>query len=165
MSFIHADYNSPLGKLIIVADDNALHALFFEANWLRQIAKGDTWDSRQGSSALIDATREQLTEYFNRKRTRFNLPYALQGTDFQQRVWKTLEHIPFGETRSYKQQAIMLESPKAVRAIGRTNGLNPICIVLPCHRVVGSDGSLTGYAGGLEAKRFLLELEQPGSLN
>jgi methylated-DNA-[protein]-cysteine S-methyltransferase len=87
------------------------------------------------------------------------MPYELDGTAFQKRVWKALAKIHFGETKNYKQQAMLVKSPKAVRAVGRTNGLNPLSIVLPCHRVIGSNGSLTGYGGGLKIKKYLLDLE------
>jgi methylated-DNA-[protein]-cysteine S-methyltransferase len=97
--------------------------------------------------------------YFKGKRQSFDVPLELVGTEFQKKVWQALSRIPYGQTRSYKQQAIWARSPKAVRAVGQTNGRNRICIILPCHRVVGSDGSLTGYAEGLNVKKFLLNLE------
>jgi methylated-DNA-[protein]-cysteine S-methyltransferase len=102
----------------------------------------------------------QLDDYFAGRRTSFDLPLDLQGTPFQQDAWRALAEIPFGETRTYAQQAGRLGRPSASRAVGAANGRNPLSIVLPCHRVVGSDGSLTGFAGGLETKRWLLEHER-----
>ncbi|MEZ4888796.1 MAG: methylated-DNA--[protein]-cysteine S-methyltransferase [Chitinophagales bacterium] len=103
----------------------------------------------------------QLQEYFDKKRTDFDISMDLQGTDFQLRVWKELQHIPYGKTVSYLDVALALGDRKAIRAVGTANGRNPIAIVVPCHRVIGSDRSLTGYAGGLERKKWLLDLEQP----
>lgn len=102
---------------------------------------------------------DQLTEYFDKKRTDFDFPLAASGTEFQRRVWKALVSVPYGETASYAAIANAVENPKAVRAVGAANGKNPIAIVVPCHRVIGSNNTLTGYAGGLERKRYLLNLE------
>lgn len=104
---------------------------------------------------------EQLQQYFSKKRTSFDLQLAPQGTQFQQKVWKELERIPFGRTTSYQQMAHQLGDPKVIRAAAAANGKNPISIVIPCHRVIGSDGSLTGYAGGLHRKKWLLAHESP----
>jgi methylated-DNA-[protein]-cysteine S-methyltransferase len=109
---------------------------------------------------LIKETAEQLDQYFNKKRKVFNLPVKLNGTDFQIKVWNALGEIAYGETRSYKELATMTGNPKACRAVGMANNRNPVVIIVPCHRVIGHDGSLTGYAGGLELKRQLLELEK-----
>ena len=109
---------------------------------------------------LIQKAASQLREYFDGKRTAFDLPLALCGTDFQNAVWKALQTIPYGQTRSYKDIALLVGSPKAYRAVGMANNRNPIAIIVPCHRVVGSDGSLTGYAGGLAVKERLLALEK-----
>ena len=110
---------------------------------------------------ILEAVR-QLDEYFRRGRSVFDIPLLLVGTEFQQQVWRQLQEIPYGETRSYADLARTLGRPEAVRAVARASGANALSIFLPCHRVVGSDGSLTGYAGGLEAKRFLLALENGG---
>jgi methylated-DNA-[protein]-cysteine S-methyltransferase len=107
----------------------------------------------------FDIVRSQLDEYFERKRVHFEVPIALHGTTFQQSVWKLLQTIPYGETRSYGELADLLGNRPAIRAVGLANGRNPISIIIPCHRVLGNNGSLTGYAGGLERKRRLLELE------
>lgn len=109
---------------------------------------------------LTDRAMEQLREYFSGQRKQFELPYELRGTEFQKKVWAALEAIPYGQTRSYREIAQAVGNPKAVRAVGAANGKNPMWIVVPCHRVIGADGGLTGYAGGVELKRVLLELEQ-----
>ena len=106
-------------------------------------------------------TMNQLGEYFEGKRTEFELPFDLEGTDFQKRVWAELVKIPFGKTRSYMQQSIALGDVKAIRAVASANGQNKIAIIIPCHRIIGSDGSLTGFAGGLHRKKWLLEFETP----
>jgi methylated-DNA-[protein]-cysteine S-methyltransferase len=107
----------------------------------------------------LPAVRTQLAEYLAGERRRFTLPLAPRGTEFERRVWRALTDIPYGETRSYAEIAGIIGSPSACRAVGRANGRNPIAVVIPCHRVIGSDGSLTGYGGGLPLKRFLLDLE------
>lgn len=157
MSFNFKPFKTPVGQLYLVAKGNKLHAIIFKKNWAEYKKKFS--DIKQTDSAVLEATRKQLQEYFAGKRKSFDLPYELHGTDFQIRTWKSLAKIPYGQTKSYKEQAILAQSPTAVRAIGRTNGLNPLCIILPCHRVIGSDGTLTGYAGGLKAKEYLLRLE------
>ena len=149
--------DSPIGKLRLIADTKNLLAVIFEQNlkdWL-----SDFPNSVERSNPILRKTEKQLTEYFQKKRKTFDLPLKLDGTEFQRKVWTALSKIRYGETRSYKQQGEIIKSPKAVRAIGRTNGANPICIILACHRVIGADGSLTGYAGGIKAKEYLLRLE------
>ena len=111
---------------------------------------------------LTDLAAKQLGEYFTGARKSFDLPLAPRGTDFQKAVWKALQDIPYGETRSYKQIAETIKSPKACRAVGMANNKNPIWIIIPCHRVIGADGSLTGYGGGLDMKEKLLKLEKSG---
>ncbi len=111
-------------------------------------------------SALSDEVFEQVIQYLDGKRTSFDFDYELYGTEFQKKVWESLCRIPYGETRTYKQVAEDVGSPKACRAVGLANNRNPVTIVIPCHRVIGSDGSLTGYAGGIEMKQALLEIEQ-----
>jgi AraC family transcriptional regulator of adaptative response/methylated-DNA-[protein]-cysteine methyltransferase len=112
-----------------------------------------------GSNRHFEALHQQVQEYFAGKRKEFSLPLAMQGTPFQQEVWKALQTIPYGETRSYQEQAELLGKPKAVRAVAQANGDNRIAIIIPCHRVIGKDGKLVGYGGGLWRKRFLLDLE------
>jgi len=154
---------SPVGELLLTTDGGRLTGLFFRPHKTSH----QQWDRarRTGiedpSAAVLAATRTQLGEYFDGVRTVFELPLAPQGTAFQQRVWAALTEIPYGETRSYGAIAKRLDLiPGASRAVGLANGANPISIVVPCHRVIGADGSLTGYGGGLDRKRFLLDLER-----
>ncbi|MCX2779890.1 methylated-DNA--[protein]-cysteine S-methyltransferase [Microbulbifer thermotolerans] len=149
-------YTTRFGAVAIAADTRGLVALAFHSD-ARPVCAGSHWDRR--SSALTDSAAGQLEEYFTGKRREFDLPLCPRGTDFQCRVWEALQRIPYGETRSYRQQAEAMGNPKSVRAVARANGANPIAIVIPCHRVIGADGSLTGYAGGLDIKARLLALE------
>ena len=142
---------SPVGPLLLAVSKHGLLALEFGRGKI-----GDGWVESEGRTA--DCAR-QLAEYFAGRRRRFDLPLDLRGTDFQKRCWRELLKIPYGETRSYGDIARAIGNPAAVRAVGLANGKNPIAIIVPCHRVIGSDGSLTGYGGGLENKRRLLELE------
>lgn len=125
----------------------------------QRLKKSLNADFIETSSEVIDLTRLQLGEYFRQERTTFELPLLFVGTAFQKRVWDELLRIPYGTTVSYGTMAQGMGMPKAVRAVANANGANPISIIAPCHRVIGSNGTLTGYGGGLEAKRFLLELE------
>jgi AraC family transcriptional regulator of adaptative response/methylated-DNA-[protein]-cysteine methyltransferase len=118
-----------------------------------------------GTNKHFEELDKQLKEYFDGKRIDFHLPLILDGTEFQQKVWKELQKIPFGSTRSYQEQAIALKNPKAVRAVARANGDNRIAIIIPCHRVIGKDGKLVGYGGGIWRKQFLLNLERSNSPN
>jgi len=124
-----------------------------------------TQDFLYSETPLIKKAAKQLDEYFNKKRKVFDLPLVLHGTDFQNKVWKALQNIPYGETCSYGQLAAITGNSKASRAVGMANNRNPIMIIIPCHRVIGKDGSLTGYAGGLKLKKELLELEQLTRIN
>ncbi|HEY9102268.1 methylated-DNA--[protein]-cysteine S-methyltransferase [Chitinimonas sp.] len=148
---------SPLGPLKLVARGEALVAILWPQERPGRVRLGELLEARE--SAVLDEAERQLVEYFAGRRLRFELPLDFVGTDFQREVWAALLTIPFGETRSYADIARQLGKPRAVRAVGAANGRNPISIVAPCHRVVGTDGSLTGFAGGLEAKRRLLMLE------
>jgi methylated-DNA-[protein]-cysteine S-methyltransferase len=149
----YQDMESPIGTLRLVANGTHLQAIKFAHQF-----EGDDPSDNRGDSVL-SLCAEQLTEYFAGARQRFYLPLDAHGTAFQLAVWKSLAAIPYGEVRSYKEIALAIDNVKAVRAVGAANGRNPLPIVLPCHRVIGSDGSLTGYAGGLERKTFLLQLE------
>jgi methylated-DNA-[protein]-cysteine S-methyltransferase len=149
------EFDTPVGKLLVAADAGGLRHIRFERNRHETVARAG-W--QRDRSALSDA-REQLLAYFARERTTFDLPLAPVGTPFQLRVWNALAGIPFAQTCSYGDIARRIGEPKAVRAVGAANGRNPLPIVLPCHRVIGSDGSLTGFGGGLPIKQFLLELE------
>ena len=147
---------SPVGKLTVVVSDKGVRAVLWETERAGRVDVGETVAA---SSALIDETRRQLSEYFDGKRTVFTLPLDPVGTEFQQRAWQALREIPYGETVSYGTQARRLGDVGLARAVGAANGRNPISIIVPCHRVIGASGSLTGFAAGLEAKRFLLDLE------
>ena len=138
---------TPIGLLTLQADEAAVTAIRFGA------------DGAQDASPLLDAAEAQLREYFAGTRRTFDLPLAPRGTDFQLGVWQALRAIPFGETWSYAQLAARIGNASAMRAVGAANGRNPIPIIVPCHRVIGADGSLTGFGGGLPAKMFLLRLE------
>ncbi len=158
MKTCRQEITSPIGRIIIVADSRYLRAVTFADN--REPRNTERKDTVRCSNAITHQTCTQLQEYFSRQRTVFDLPLVFTGTDFQNRAWQYLLTIPHGETRSYSQQAQAIGNPKAVRAVGRANGANPIAIVVPCHRVIGISGRLTGYAGGLKIKQFLLQLEQ-----
>jgi methylated-DNA-[protein]-cysteine S-methyltransferase len=149
------EFKSPIGKLRVAVDERGLRYVLFDSNkhppkhisdWLR-----DCSPTRQA--------REQLLQYFAGEIKTFELAISFDGTEFQQRTWNQLASIPYGKTWSYSDLAIRVGSPKAVRAVGSANGRNPIPIVLPCHRVIGSNGSLTGFGGGLPIKKWLLEHE------
>jgi len=148
---------SPIGPLTVVATNGALVAVLMDGHHRSPVPES-AWGERV-DDALPDATL-QLGEYFAGKRQAFDLPLAPSGTEFQRRVWAALAEIPYGETRSYGQIATAIGRPGASRAVGMANGRNPVSIVVPCHRVVGASGSLTGYAGGPERKQFLLDLER-----
>ena len=149
----YSTLTTPIGELLLIADaDGALTAVHLPGR------HGST-AGMQRDDALLEPARLQLTEYFAGERTAFDLPLRPAGAPFQLRVWQKLATIPYGETTSYGEIAAELGHPTASRAVGAANGRNPIAIVVPCHRVIGANGSLTGYAGGLECKRALLDLE------
>ena len=147
---------SPVGRLRLASDGNALCLIEFEHPRHPHRREGD-WQERE--DAVLRETRRQLDEYFEGRRRGFDLSLAPRGTGFQQQVWLALRDIPYGETISYAQLARRLDMPTATRAVGAANGRNPLPIVVPCHRVIGADGSLTGFGGGLPTKQFLLRLE------
>ena len=156
-------YESPLGRMMLVANDDGLTGVYFigQKHYLRPESG---WRKDPANKALRKAKKE-LGEYFARKRKRFDLPLAPEGSAFQHAVWQAIAGVPFGETISYAELARRAGYPKGARAAGAATGRNPIGIIVPCHRIMGSDGSLTGYAGGLEKKRALLALESgAGSL-
>ena len=150
LSYTHI--NSPVGSLMVAGDDNALHYLCFPSS-PNAIVPGSDWHQ---TDAPFSEVRRQLNAYFNGELRQFDLPLFLTGTAFQKGVWRHLSTIPFGETQTYGQLAITLERPKASRAVGAANGANPIAIILPCHRVIGGNGALTGFGGGLPTKEYLL---------
>ena len=148
---------SPVGELTLVARDGKLSAILWEVERANRVRLGELIEAND--SPVLRETERQLKEYFAGTRNQFELELDFTGTDFQKQVWQALLTIPFGETRSYSQIAEQIGNPKAVRAVGAANGRNPISIIAPCHRVVGASGGLTGFAGGLEAKQYLLTLE------
>jgi methylated-DNA-[protein]-cysteine S-methyltransferase len=148
---LHYEYlESPIGIVEICASDKAIESIYFV----------DVKHNPSAPNALTKLAAEQLAAYFDGTLTQFSLPISAIGTTFQQNVWQALTQIPYGETCSYADIATRLQNPKAVRAVGAANGKNPISIVVPCHRVIGASGKLTGYAGGLHRKSWLLALEQ-----
>lgn len=157
MSLFYKYFSSPLGKLKLVASESALIAILWENENPRRVPLKDLVED-DNQSILIE-TERQLGEYFAGKRDAFSIPLDMRGTAFQQAVWRALQAIPFGKTLSYGEIAKQLGRPTASRAVGAANGRNPVSIVVPCHRVIGSSGKLTGFAGGLHAKAHLLSLE------
>jgi methylated-DNA-[protein]-cysteine S-methyltransferase len=156
MTRTHATIDSPLGELTLVAVDGALSGLYFPGHWY--MPDSDIFGTR--SDRGFERAGEQLSEYFAGERTSFDLPTAVAGDDFQRRVWGLIDAIPYGQTTTYGEIARELgDEPTLARRVGGAVGRNPLSVIVPCHRVVGKDGKLTGYAGGLERKQSLLELE------
>ena len=148
------EYDSPVAALRITDDGQAITSLYFLVNHPEPPAGHE-----KKETPLIRETIRQLKEYFAGQRTSFDVPLEADGTAFQKRVWEALRTIPYGETRSYQQIAVIAGCPKGARAVGLANNRNPISIIVPCHRVIGADGSLTGYAAGLPVKQQLLQME------
>lgn len=155
----HLSLDTPLGALHLVAEEGALIGAWFDGQ--KHFPAADDWQNA-GQEPLLEEAASQLGAFFTGRLTHFNLPLAPRGTDFQRLVWQALQQIPFGQTCSYGELARELGKPSAVRAVAAANGRNPLSVIVPCHRVVGSNGALTGYAGGLERKAWLLALEQKG---
>ena len=149
--------DSPVGRLLLAGDAGVLHVLAFEVGSRPREIDARWKPDRKG---VLEDVRRELDHYFAGRLRRFTTRLAFNGTPFQNAVWKELTRIPYGETISYLDLAKRIDNPKAVRAVGMANGANPIAIIVPCHRVIGSNGSLTGFGGGLPAKRALLELEK-----
>ncbi len=159
--------DSPVGPLLLAGDHHALHVLAFGipptgGRQERQVSRPREIDAewQPDRKGVLNAIRKELDQYFAGRLKQFSTPVAFCGTPFQNTVWQELRRIPYGETISYLQLAQRIRNPKAVRAVGLANGANPIAIIVPCHRVIGSNGSLTGFGGGLPTKRALLELEK-----
>src|SRR5579871_6708164 len=152
---------SPVGKLKLVAGDKGLVAVLWQNDLPTRVRLGELVED--GAHPILLTAEKQLGEYFAGKRRQFDLVLDMRGTSFQKDVWEALLAIPFGETRSYGQLAKQLGNPQATRAVGAANGRNPISIIVPCHRVIGASGKLTGFAGGLDTKADLLNLERTGS--
>lgn len=148
-------YETPIGKIGIAEQDEHITHIFFEGEDISSLEK-----FQNKETPILKEANMQLQEYFKGQRTDFSLPLAAVGTAFMLRVWDALREIPYGETRSYKDIAIAAGNSKACRAVGMANNRNPIAIIIPCHRVIGSNGALVGYGGGLHIKSFLLDLEK-----
>ncbi len=157
MSLVYKLIESPIGKLKLVASDKGLVAILWENDRPRRVRLSELVED-QLDPVLVE-TERQIGEYFAGKRKAFSISLDMRGTRFQKDVWEALLAIPFGETRSYGQLAKQLGNPAATRAVGAANGRNPVSIIVPCHRVIGSSGELTGFAGGLDVKAYLLSLE------
>lgn len=147
-------YDSPVGELTLVSNGEALVELNFENGRYPKPAQP------VGDDKILKQARRELDAYFAGKLKSFTVPVSPEGTEFQRKAWAALQKIPYGATRSYAQQAVAVGNPNAVRAVGSANGRNPVAIIIPCHRVIGSNGSLTGFGGGMECKKQLLDLEQ-----
>ncbi len=163
MRLYYQKLHSPVGSIYVAADQKFLRILAIGRHWdilMRNSLKAGFDPIPVKEHPVLSQTKQELDEYFAGQRTRFDIALHFVGTKFQRAAWNALLGIPYGETRSYEQQAQAIENPKAVRAIGRANGQNPISIIVPCHRVIGKSGKLTGYASGLENKKYLIELEK-----
>jgi methylated-DNA-[protein]-cysteine S-methyltransferase len=155
MAATHTTIDSPLGELTLVARDGVLGGLYFPGHWY--LPDPDAFGSRSGAG--FELAEAQLAEYFAGERTGFELETTVSGDPFQRSVWELIDRIPYGSTTTYGEMALELGDPSLARRVGGAVGRNPLSLIVPCHRVVGKDGKLTGYAGGLERKRQLLELE------
>ena len=157
MTYFYKTMKSPVGELKLVASDNGLTAILWENDDPRRVRLAPL--SEDTKHPVLLETERQLNDYFGGKRKSFSLKLDFSGTEFQKRVWAALLTIPFGETRTYGQLALHLGNPKATRAVGAANGRNPVAVIVPCHRVIGANGTLTGYGGGLPRKKWLLDHE------
>jgi methylated-DNA-[protein]-cysteine S-methyltransferase len=160
MGTVHTLVDSPVGALTLVADDEVLIGVYFRSHWYKPDPA--TFGPRV-DDGLAQAKR-QLAEYFAGQRRSFDLAVDARGDDFQRRVWDLLNQIPYGQTSTYGELARRLGDPTLAREVGAAVGRNPLCVIVPCHRVVGTNGALTGYAGGLKRKKFLLDLEEPAEV-
>jgi methylated-DNA-[protein]-cysteine S-methyltransferase len=154
-TLLYTTIESPIGELLLLGDGQALHGLYMQEG-RKPITHSPDW--QLAPTAFVDVS-EQLSEYFAGQRTKFEVELAMHGSPFQRSVWQALQDIPYGESISYGELARRVGQPSAARAVGMANGCNPISVIVPCHRVIGADGSLTGYGGGVERKRLLLDLE------
>jgi methylated-DNA-[protein]-cysteine S-methyltransferase len=153
---MYTTIESPIGELLLLGNDRALYGLYMQGG-RKPMTIAPEWERAEAPFATATT---QLNEYFDGHRATFDVPLQMRGTPFERRVWHALQEIPYGETMSYGELAKRIDQPTAARAVGLANGRNPISVIVPCHRVIGANGSLTGYGGGLERKRILLELEQ-----
>ncbi|WP_336964992.1 methylated-DNA--[protein]-cysteine S-methyltransferase [Sphingobium aquiterrae] len=161
MTYVFTTIPSPVGILTLIASERGLAAILWEDDDPKRVRLDPLTQDR--NHPILVETRQQLADYFAGRRRAFDLPLDFHGTDFQKQVWSALLAIPFGETRSYADIAQAIGKPAACRAVGAANGRNPISIIAPCHRVIGKGGALTGFAGGLKAKAYLLDIERPDS--
>lgn len=161
MEYFYKTVGSPVGNLRLIASEEALVAILWEQDTAQGVPLLDLAVKDKNHPMLLE-TEKQLENYFAGNLKNFFLKLHFMGTEFQKKVWQALLTIPYGETRTYGEIAKQIENPKAVRAVGAASGKNPIAIIAPCHRVIGSNGKLTGFAGGLQAKAYLLELELNG---
>ena len=157
MPVTHTTVDSPVGELTVVAEDGRLTGVYYPRHWYRP----DPASFGQRAETGFGEVRRQLADYFAGRRERFDLPVNARGDEFQCRVWELIDRIPYGQTRTYGDLARELGDGTLAKDVGAAVGRNPLCVIVPCHRVVGRDGKLTGYAGGLARKRFLLQLEEP----
>ncbi|MCW3765734.1 methylated-DNA--[protein]-cysteine S-methyltransferase [Paenarthrobacter ureafaciens] len=163
MSTRHTTMDSPLGQLTLTASGQFLTGIFYEGHW--HLPPADYFGSLvAGGDPVFSRAEAELAEYLDGNRTHFEVPFKVRGNQLQEKVWHRLQLIPYGETVTYGQLATELGDPHLAQAVGSAVGRNPLSIIVPCHRVVGSTGRLTGYAGGLDNKRFLLELEEPAAV-
>jgi methylated-DNA-[protein]-cysteine S-methyltransferase len=162
MSYLYKTMRSPVGQLTLVGSDRGLAAVLWEEDDPSRVRLGDL--EEDAAHPVLVRAQQELEEYFTGERRKFTVKLDPAGTEFQTRVWNALRTIPFGETRSYGQIADQIGSRKAVRAVGAANGANPLSIIVPCHRVIGTNGKLTGFAGGLDVKARLLALERRSGL-
>jgi methylated-DNA-[protein]-cysteine S-methyltransferase len=160
----HAVIETRLGEVVLVADDASLIGLYFPHHWYKPAASTFGVRIDVTDDPLLSETRRQLDEYLGGSRTTFDLPTSTHGDTWQETVWALLREIPYGRTTTYGGLAERLGDAALALAVGQAVGRNPLCVIVPCHRVVGSDGSLTGYAGGVRRKRVLLELEEPAEV-
>jgi methylated-DNA-[protein]-cysteine S-methyltransferase len=165
MNTRHAVIETPIGEITLVATGDSLTGLYFPHHWYMPPASTFGTAVNAAEDALLAVVETQLDEYLHGHRTSFDVPKATHGDPFQERVWALLDEIPFGTTSTYGQLAEKLGDRSLAQQVGKAVGQNPLCIVVPCHRVVGKDGKLTGYAGGLKRKQFLLELEGAGEVS
>lgn len=151
----YTSIDSPIGQLLLIGDGQALHGLYMQAG-RKPMRISPRWEHQP---AAFDEVKAQLSQYFEGERKRFDLQLVMDGTTFQQHVWRALQDIPYGETINYGELARRIDRPSAARAVGLANGRNPISVIVPCHRVIGANGTLAGYGGGIDRKRLLLDLE------
>lgn len=164
MATRHALVETVVGELTVVAEDSGVSGIFFPGH--RYLPEAPSFGAMviADDDEVLSQVAEQLTEYFAGARRSFDVPLAARGDEFSERVWALLREIPYGETTTYGELAVQLGNRHLAQRVGQAVGHNPVSIIIPCHRVIGADGSLTGYAGGLERKRWLLELEEPAGL-